>query len=175
MARGMALAISVVALMIGFAAGTQVAHGQAPGAFGRNVNHVNLMVRDIDKTVQALADVWGVPVPKISTLNKVPFPPDGTSSGRIKVATVQLDNLRLEVIQPLDTTPSPWFDFLQKCGEGIHHFGIDASNVPETVKYLETKGGKWTLGPPNGSFAYVDLTPRLPFSLEILPPAPPKR
>src|SRR5437870_127146 len=127
MNRGAALAISVVALLVGFAAGTQVTHGQPPSAFGRKINHVNIMVRDIDKTVQALADVWGVDVPKITAVNNVPFPPDGKSTGNMRLASLMLDNLRLEIIQPADNTPSPWRDYLQRCGDGLHHIGVDAS------------------------------------------------
>jgi hypothetical protein len=128
------------------------------------------MVRDIDKTVQALADVWGVDVPKITPGNNVPFPPDGKSSGNMKVATLMLDNLRLEVIQPVDNTPSPWRDYLEKCGDGLHHIGVDAVNAQETVRYLQGKGGRWTLGAPTGTFAYVDMTPRLPFTIEVIAP-----
>ena len=107
-------------------------------------------------------------MPKVNTINDVPFPPDGKPGGNIKIATLMLDNLRLDVIQPLDKTPSPWLTHLEKCGEGLHHIGVDATNTQETVKYLQTKGGKWTLGAPTGTFGYVDMTPRLPFTIEVI-------
>ena len=47
MTRAAALAISGIASLIGFAAGTQVAHGQA-APFSRKLNHVNMTVREQD-------------------------------------------------------------------------------------------------------------------------------
>lgn len=180
MSRRAAIAISAIALIAGFAAGMQVAHGQAPGTFGRKVHHVNMIVRDADKTVQALAEVWGLAVPKVDTcsatssmlctVNDVPFPPDGKPGGNIRYARMKIDNLWLEVIQPLGQTPSPWRDHLEKHGEGLHHIGVEAANTRETVRYLQAKGGKWTLGAPTGDFAYVDMRPRLPFTIEVVGP-----
>jgi catechol 2,3-dioxygenase-like lactoylglutathione lyase family enzyme len=172
MNRGAALAIAVVALLVGFVAGTQVTHGQAAGAFGRRINHVNIMVRDIDKTVQALADIWGVDAPKITPVDNVPLPPDGKTMGHMRLASLMVDNLRLEIIQPADNAPTPWRDFLEKCGDGIHHIGIDAANAQDTIRYLQSKGGKWTLGSPTGTFGYVDMTARVPFTIEVIQSQP---
>jgi methylmalonyl-CoA/ethylmalonyl-CoA epimerase len=52
---------------------------------------------------------------------------------------LNLENIVLELIQPVDG-PSTWQDFLDRCGEGIHHIAFRADNLEETLEKFRKMG-----------------------------------
>jgi hypothetical protein len=54
-------------------------------------------------------------------------PKDKPSKGRAKLAFLNLENIELEIIQPIDG-PSTWQAFLDKNGEEIHHIAFHVEN-----------------------------------------------
>jgi methylmalonyl-CoA/ethylmalonyl-CoA epimerase len=83
--------------------------------------HIGMVVRDMDKTIERL-NVLGIgpfkprilPPDAKETYRGKPFIP----SQRVTIQTTQIDNMELELIQPIDGE-SPHQEFLDEKGEGI--------------------------------------------------------
>jgi 4-hydroxyphenylpyruvate dioxygenase-like putative hemolysin len=86
-----------------------------------------------------------------------------------KTTFLQANGMNLELIEPLDG-PSPWRDFLEKNGEGVHHIAFTVPEWAPMVKFLESKGGTWVQGTEEFDFGYVDLTQQLGFTVEVMGP-----
>lgn len=80
-----------------------------------------MVVADRDRSLASLADALGVREPFALD----PAAPDG--SFRVALGVLRLENLLIEMIQPLDDR-SPHAAFLARRGEGLHHV---AFMVPE--------------------------------------------
>jgi len=76
------------------------------------------------------------------------------SEGRARLAFFNLENIALELIQPIGA-PSTWRDFLERCNEGIHHIAFQVDNLEEVLEKFgkigvdveqrgEFKGGCYT-------------------------------
>ena len=87
-----------------------------------------------------------------------------------KIAGFSVNGVRFEFIEPLDGE-SPWKDFLEEKGEGVHHIGFGVANVQLAREALEAKGGTWVQD-YMGFAAYVDMHPVVPITFEVTPGAP---
>ena len=121
-----------------------------------------IVVRDANKAVERLSSLGmgtfvGKPEPPwvkpVSSFRDKPFlgstkPPLGSVMGGVE----------LELIQPLEGE-SPWQEFLDKHGEGIHHIAFKVDDLDKEVDKFTKRGlsvlitGTW----PEGGFAYFDL------------------
>ena len=146
----------------------------AENILGSNVVcQVGIIVRDIEKTSRAWAEILGVDLPKWSltdTLDVAHSQYHGQATeARAKLAFFNLGQLQLELIEPVGA-PSTWQEFLDTKGQGLHHIaftvkGMDgvlarlaAHNVP-LVQKGDYKGGR---------YAYTDGMPELGAILELL-------
>ncbi|MDR1766101.1 MAG: VOC family protein [Lachnospiraceae bacterium] len=110
---------------------------------GKTICQVALVVKDLEKSSKAYAQLFGVPVPK-------PFsvPPQSEAHTQFKgeptdtramLAVFDLGQVVLELTQP-DDEPSSWKDFLDTHGEGIHHIAFMTKDREPVVKYFEENG-----------------------------------
>ncbi|MBM3778507.1 MAG: hypothetical protein FJW23_09750 [Acidimicrobiia bacterium] len=157
-----------VCMLIGAVLSTALVRGQAAAKIDGKFTHISLAVRDVDKTAAAVAALFGLPAPQSRIFKDIPFPPSyGNKTMVGKVASVNANGIRIEIIQPM--TDSPWKDFIDEHGEGVHHVGWDVSNYADAVKFLESKGGKWVQGNVAVNFGYVDMYPAgVPFAIEVI-------
>lgn len=95
--------------------------------------------------------------------------------GRIYQICIPFANIELELIQPVDDTPSYWKDCLDKNGPGIHHIAFAVRDMDEGVAQCEALGlslkqkGSWPAdGYPGGSYAYLDAMDSMHVVLELL-------
>ena len=140
-----AIALLAVAASLGPVAAASAGQGDRLTVFGsRTVTHIGVVVRDIEKAAAAWADVFDVEVSPI------------TETAHTRVAKVHFNSMTVEIEQPKGG-PSPWRDFLDTHGEGIHHLAFDVADLDDHVDLLESKGGMRTLGEPGGPHAMVDL------------------
>lgn len=140
-----AVALLTAAISLGPVAAAAGGQGDGLSVFGtRTVTHVGVVVRDVEKVSKAWADVFDVEVSPI------------TDTAHTRVAKVHFNTMTVEIEQP-KAGPSPWRDFLDKHGEGIHHLAFDVADIDDHVKLLESKGGTRVLGEPEGTHGMVDL------------------
>ena len=164
------LAVLIPAVACGLVAVPAAAQdGPTPKIFtSKTVTHIGVVVRDVETVGQVYADVFGVPVSDVVEPAAVSFPEthSGDPKARPRIVNVQFDNMRVELAEPVGGS-SPWRDFLNRHGEGIHHIGISVTDLEGHVRLLESLGGRRTLGAIGGSYAFVDLMPQLGITIEL--------
>ena len=169
------IALVIVMATVTLALGTRdSAARQGAELAEARVNHVGVVVRDIDAALQMYVRVMGVAMPEVNTY---PIPvPDGRTA-EFKVATVYMPNFHIEVIQPVNAV-GPYHDHLQAYGMSIQHVGVEVpgtGSVDDLRAEMERQGGRWTLGASGNSFAYVNFHATLGTTLEVIragaPPA----
>ena len=142
----------------------------------RNMVHIAVIVRDIEKASKAWADMFGMEVPKWS-LNDPPEKSNiqyrgKTTEARLKTAFFKFDNLRVELMEPVGG-PSTWMDFLKSKGEGIHHIPFDVKGIDDQIANMEKMGyplvqrGEWTVY-TGGCYTYFETEPQLGVIVELL-------
>jgi catechol 2,3-dioxygenase-like lactoylglutathione lyase family enzyme len=145
-----------------------------PGVLGSHVIcQVGLIVRDIEKSAKAYADLFGMDVPAWSLTDseeKAHTRYHGQpTEARAKLAFFDMGSLSLELIQPVGG-PSTWQEFLDAHGEGVHHIAFQIKGMDGQLALLERKGmplvqrGDYT----GGRYAYIDAIPQLAVVLELL-------
>ena len=138
------------------------------------VTQVGLIVRDIEKSVDAYVDVFGLKQrPGVSMTDTVDTAHTRymgqPSEARAKLAFIDMGQVTIELIQPVGG-PSTWKDFLDAHGEGVHHIAFMVKGTDQVLAYLAGKGmpliqrGDYT----GGQYSYVDTAPRLGVILELL-------
>jgi len=134
---------------------------------------IGIIVRDIERTAKAYADIFGMDTPKIiitdtEEITHIKFRGAPTQA-RAKLAFFQMGSLSLELIEPVGD-PSTWKEFLDEHGEGVHHIAFRIKGMDEVLESLNEKGistiqrGDYT----GGRYAYVDSTSALGVILELL-------
>ena len=97
----------------------------------RRVDHIAIVVKDIDEALGVYRDVLGLPVQQIveeeAEKVKVAFMP--TPEGHDEI----------ELVQPM-TDDSGIAKFLEKRGEGMHHICLEVDSIAESVAEMEAKG-----------------------------------
>ncbi|MFO7933448.1 MAG: VOC family protein [Bacteroidales bacterium] len=134
----------------------------------RTMAHVAMVVRDIEASTGAYAELFGVEPPRIR-LGESPHYMGHPTEGKAKMAFIKLENISLEFFQPVGG-PSAWQDFLENRGEGVHHFGFWVEGLDDHVRDFESGqmpvvqsgGGDW------GRYRYIDATGRLGVMIELL-------
>jgi methylmalonyl-CoA/ethylmalonyl-CoA epimerase len=134
---------------------------------------VGLVVRDVEKSARAYADLFGVETPSWSMTDPEPVAHiqyrGEPTPARAKLAFLQLGSVALELIEPVGG-PSTWREFLEANGEGVHHIAFRIKGMSEQVALLQRKGmplvqrGEYS----GGRYAYIDSVSQLGVILELL-------
>lgn len=137
------------------------------------VTQVAVIVRDIDKARNAWAAMLGVEVPAISVAESHESRPTlykgKPTDAKAKLAFFRMDNLQIELIQPLGGN-STWQEYLDQYGEGIHHIAFEVKGIEGVEKRFELQGsptvqlGGWD----GGAYSYIDASGNLGCILELL-------
>lgn len=95
--------------------------------------HIGQVVHDARTAVKDLQDRYGLeevrPSIELTLDNKV----EGSEYG-VFVAHyhfLRLGNTELELIEPVGDTPSPYAQFLEEFGEGVHHLAFNVDSIEE--------------------------------------------
>jgi catechol 2,3-dioxygenase-like lactoylglutathione lyase family enzyme len=140
----------------------------------RTVVQVAIVVRDLNKAVEYWSKILGLkPSAIVETENyektKMMFR-GSPSQGRAKLAFFNLNNIVLELIEPIGG-PSTWSEFLEKHGDGLHHIAFNFSENPECVDKIikEIDGEIQQRGfSKGGKYIYVDARKSLGAIIEFL-------
>ncbi|MFX1491121.1 MAG: VOC family protein [Promethearchaeota archaeon] len=94
---------------------------------------------------------------------------------KIKIAFLTLGELQLEFIQVLAGTPTVYTDFLDQCGEGLHHVGINVPNLQKALDGVVDEGIEvlWSGVIYSVPFAYLDTQQRFGTIIELIELSPP--
>ena len=86
------------------------------------VDHIAIAVNDADRALENYKKIL-----KIDNIDVEEVPNE-----KVKVVMLNLEDTRLELIEPLEDT-SPISKFLKERGEGIHHIAITADEIENDV------------------------------------------
>lgn len=81
---------------------------------GATVTHIGIVVRDVERSARAYADLVGIVPPVIEK-----HTPD------TKVARIHLSNVTIELIEPTSNDGGTYQHFLDTRGQGVHHIGLE--------------------------------------------------
>ena len=101
-----------------------------------HLDHVGIAVNSIDRALE-FYKLLGV---KNFYIKQVP-------SEMVKVCMLELDNIKLELIEPT-SLDSPVSKFLKKNGEGLHQICFKVSDLAKTIKMLQKNDIKLVDGYP---------------------------
>lgn len=138
--------------------------------------HIGIVVRDIEQARERWVKFLGLEkAPQIVIASgdaKNPTQYRGhPSTAQAKLAFMTLDNLQVELIEPIGDTPSHWREFLEKKGEGVHHIAFEVRGMGEAYleKYAEAgyptaQHGGWA----TGEYGYMDTAAALGVTVELI-------
>ncbi len=140
----------------------------------KQMMQVGIIVKDVENSAKAWATFLGnEEVPEIivasgSEINPTKYKGKPTDA-KARLAFFQLDNITIELIEPLGG-PSTWQEFLDTKGEGIHHIAFDVNGMKNHIKNFEANGipmvqhGGWD----TGEYGYFDGGNGLALIIELL-------
>jgi len=131
-----------------------------------------IIVKDIEKTVENYAKIFGINVPQIfdSALEENSFM--GYNGNEIKphykMAFIKMGLLQLELIEPSEE-PSSWRDFLNSHGDGIHHVAFNVNDVDSCINLFGSQGMPLLQEGifDGGSYHYIDAQEKLGLVVEL--------
>lgn len=132
--------------------------------FSNRVHHIGIVVRDIDKAIERLATLGIGPFEELNNQYHAPLVGEPMFRGRpmrvqTKIWNAKVGDIALELFEP-DEGESPYKEFLDSKGEGIHHIGFLVDDLEQTVARLSKKGASVVLSvrwQGNGGCDYLDL------------------
>lgn len=139
----------------------------------KKVAQIGIIVKDIETASASYASLLGVEKPEIVMAENPADNPTTykgkLSNGSCKLAFFNLDNMQLELIEPVGE-PSTWKEYLDETGGGIHHIGFWIKDMDKKLKDLEILGikevqhGGWT----GGQYCYAEAPDDMGIILELL-------
>ena len=95
----------------------------------KKIEHIGIAVKDLDKSNQLFATLFGKPHYKIEAIK----------SEGVKTSFFDLGPNKIELLEA--TNPdSPIAKFLEKKGEGVHHIAFAVLDIKAEIKRLKTEG-----------------------------------
>ena len=93
------------------------------------IDHIAIAVNNVEESAKVYQQALGV--------NNVEF--EIVESEGVKIAIIELENGRIELMQPTNDS-SPIKKFLDKKGQGLHHMALETDNIEGEVERMEGCG-----------------------------------
>ena len=93
------------------------------------IDHIAIAVNDVEESAKVYQQALGVDSVEFETIE----------SEGVKVAIIELENGRIELMQPTNDS-SPIKKFLDKKGQGLHHMALETDNIEGEVGRMEGCG-----------------------------------
>ena len=93
------------------------------------IDHIAIAVNDVEESAKVYQQALGADNVEFETVE----------SEGVKIAIIELENGRIELMQPTNDS-SPIKKFLDKKGQGLHHMALDTDNIEGEVERMEGCG-----------------------------------
>jgi methylmalonyl-CoA/ethylmalonyl-CoA epimerase len=93
------------------------------------IDHIAIAVTDVKESAKVYQQALGVDSVEFETVE----------SEGVKIAIIELENGRIELMQPTNDS-SPIKKFLDKKGQGLHHMALETDNIEGEVERMEGCG-----------------------------------
>ena len=97
----------------------------------KKMDHIAIVVKDMDETVKTYRDMFGFEV-----VNTMEMP-----GGQAKAVTMTSGDISLEFFQPTSDT-GQFADFLRETGGGLHHVAFKTDDIDADFKNYKVQGRK---------------------------------
>src|SRR5262249_35501850 len=78
-----------------------------------------------------------------------------------------LSDVGIEILTPVGG-PSPWREYLDQYGDGLHHICFSVKDIHRAIAHLQSLGGVLELGgSPGVTYAYGNFRRQLGFTIEL--------
>ena len=95
------------------------------------LDHIGIVVNDIEKTSNLYNLAFGCQIEKVEVLN----------NGNLKIAFIRVGDSWIELIQPL-VSEDENAKFIDEHGEGIHHIAFEVEDIDSSVEHIKKQGFK---------------------------------
>jgi len=141
-----------------------------------NMLHIGIVVPDIESSLDKWMELLGLENrPGISIAEGHEANPTQyrgeRSNAKAKLAFLNLENIIVELIEPMGDEPSHWREFLETKGGGVHHVAFRVKDMEEVyVQSFEKSGipmvqhGGWD----GGEYGYMDGLKTLGVMVELI-------
>mgnify|MGYP003976622525 FL=1 len=93
------------------------------------IDHIAIAVNNVEESAKVYQQALGADHVEFETVE----------NQGVKVAIIELENGRIELMQPTNDS-SPIKKFLDKKGQGLHHMALDTDNIEGEVERMEGWG-----------------------------------
>ena len=93
------------------------------------IDHIAIAVNKVEESAKVYQQALGADHVEFETVE----------NQGVKVAIIELENGRIELMQPTNDS-SPIKKFLDKKGQGLHHMALDTDNIEGEVERMEGCG-----------------------------------
>ena len=93
------------------------------------IDHIAIAVNNVEDAAKIYKEALGVDTVEFETIE----------SEGVKLAIIHLENVRIELMQPMNDE-SPIKKFLDKKGQGLHHMALQTNNIEDEVERMEGCG-----------------------------------
>ena len=93
------------------------------------IDHIAIAVDNVEESAKIYQQALGADNVEFETVE----------SEGVKIAILELENGRIELMQPTNDS-SPIKKFLDKKGQGLHHLALDTANIEGEVERMEGCG-----------------------------------
>ncbi len=97
--------------------------------FELKIDHIAIAVDNVEESAKIYQQALGADHVEFETVE----------SEGVKIAIIELENGRIELMQPMNDS-SPIKKFLDKKGQGLHHMALDTDNIEGEVERMEGCG-----------------------------------
>ncbi|TDX42419.1 methylmalonyl-CoA epimerase [Halanaerobium congolense] len=97
----------------------------------KRVEHIGIAVRNLEKSLNFYQNVLGLEFLKQEIVE----------SQGVKIAFLKVGESKIELLEPLNAD-STIAKFIEKNGEGIHHFAVLVDSIEDKVRVMQAQGAK---------------------------------
>lgn len=142
----------------------------------KKITHIGIVVKDIEKATDQWVELLGyekrpaIIIAEGHHLNPTEYRGQ-PSQAKAKLSFFTLQNLQIELIEPIGNDKSHWQEFLKLKGNGVHHIAFDVKGIEENyVNTFKEKGYKMAQhgGWDGGEYGYMDGLDSLGVMIELI-------
>ncbi len=96
----------------------------------QRVDHIGIAVKDMAAEVSKYTQMFGIE----------PLWVRDFAERSVRIAVMQLGEIQLHLLAPLEPGAGPVWEFLRTHGEGVHHIGLQVNDLEQTMATFDNLG-----------------------------------
>lgn len=92
-----------------------------------NINHIGIVVHDIEKSLKFWQDILGINLDYTESV----------ATYNVDLAFLSVEKTRIELLKPTSTQGNEYYELLQSRGPGFHHICLEVDDIDEMLEELK--------------------------------------